>query len=208
MSNKHKEDNENNSKFNKIAFKKAKGCELNVKNIENINLTTKNIAVSNNINTNTLNSNIITTQVETINNVSLDAVMNSLNGFKKAIYDNYYLLSLVNKYKDLIIDEGRYDTVLQPIVEKSYLENLDYFWIESSPLNDIEFESAMYYYTWELYKELNNTLVKNISNVNIKNLETEVHKFNTIKYGFNKMGNSNKNRGQLIKMDLWNFIKR
>jgi hypothetical protein len=46
------------------------------------------------------------------------------------------------------------------------------------------------------------------SDVNVKDLETEVHKFNTIKYGFNKMGNSNKNKGQLIKMDLWNFIKK
>ena len=46
------------------------------------------------------------------------------------------------------------------------------------------------------------------SNVKVKDLETEVHKFNTIKYGFNKMGNSKKNRGQLIKMDLWNFIKK
>jgi hypothetical protein len=46
------------------------------------------------------------------------------------------------------------------------------------------------------------------SNVNVKDLETEIHKLNTIKYGFNKMGNSNKNKGQLIKMDLWNFIKK
>jgi hypothetical protein len=46
------------------------------------------------------------------------------------------------------------------------------------------------------------------SNVNVKGLETEVHKFNTIRYNFRKMGNSNKNRGQLIKMDLWNFIKK
>lgn len=46
------------------------------------------------------------------------------------------------------------------------------------------------------------------SNINVKDLETEVHKFNTIRYNFGKMGNSNKNRGQLIKMDLWNFIKK
>ena len=46
------------------------------------------------------------------------------------------------------------------------------------------------------------------SNVKVKDLETEVHKLNTIKYGFNKMGNSKKNKGQEIKMDLWNFIKK
>lgn len=46
------------------------------------------------------------------------------------------------------------------------------------------------------------------SNTNVKDLETELHKFNTIKYGFNKMGTSNKNKGQQIKMELWNFIKK
>ena len=46
------------------------------------------------------------------------------------------------------------------------------------------------------------------SNVNVKDIETEVHKLNTIKYGFNKMGKSNKNKGREIKMELWNFIKK
>ena len=45
------------------------------------------------------------------------------------------------------------------------------------------------------------------SNVNVKDIETEIHKLNTIKYGFNKMGKSNKNKGREIKMELWNFIK-
>ena len=36
-------------------------------------------------------------------------------------------------------------------------------------------------------------------------IETEDHKLNTIKYGFKKMGNSNKNKGQEIKKVLWNF---
>ena len=46
------------------------------------------------------------------------------------------------------------------------------------------------------------------SNVNVKDIETEVHKLNTIKYGFNKMGKSNKNKGRETKMELWNFIKK
>jgi hypothetical protein len=45
-------------------------------------------------------------------------------------------------------------------------------------------------------------------NVNVKDIETEVHKLNTIKYGFNKMGKSNKNKGRETKMELWNFIKK
>lgn len=46
------------------------------------------------------------------------------------------------------------------------------------------------------------------SNVNVKDIETEDHKFNTIKYGFNKMRNSNKNQGQQTKKELWNIIKK
>lgn len=42
-------------------------------------------------------------------------------------------------------------------------------------------------------------------NVYSKVIETEDHKLNTIKYGFKKMGNSNKNKGQEIKKVLWNF---
>jgi hypothetical protein len=44
------------------------------------------------------------------------------------------------------------------------------------------------------------------SNVDVRVLETENHKLNTIKYGFNKMGNSKKNKGQEIKKGLWNLI--
>jgi hypothetical protein len=43
-------------------------------------------------------------------------------------------------------------------------------------------------------------------NVCSKVIETEDHKFNTIKYGFKKMGNSTKNKGQEIKKVLWGFI--
>jgi hypothetical protein len=46
------------------------------------------------------------------------------------------------------------------------------------------------------------------SNVEVIDFETEDHKFNTIKYGFNKMRNYKKNKGQQIKMELWNFIKK
>jgi len=43
-------------------------------------------------------------------------------------------------------------------------------------------------------------------NVNVKIIETEDHKFNTIKYGFKKMGNTNSKKG--IKLDLWTFGKK
>ena len=46
------------------------------------------------------------------------------------------------------------------------------------------------------------------SNVDVIHFQTEKHKFNTIKYGFNKMRNYKNNKGQQIKMELWNFIKK
>ena len=46
------------------------------------------------------------------------------------------------------------------------------------------------------------------SNVDVIHFQTEEHKFNTIKYGFNKMRNYKNNKGQQIKMELWNFIKK
>jgi hypothetical protein len=46
------------------------------------------------------------------------------------------------------------------------------------------------------------------SNVEVKNIESEKHKFNTIKYGFKKMGTTNKRKGQKIKMEFWDFIKK
>ena len=46
------------------------------------------------------------------------------------------------------------------------------------------------------------------SNIDLKNIDSEEHKFNTLKYGFVKMGNTDKNNIKQIKKDLWNFIKK
>jgi hypothetical protein len=44
------------------------------------------------------------------------------------------------------------------------------------------------------------------NNVNVKDILTEEHKLNTIKYGFKKMENTyNRNR---IKLDSWTFVKK
>lgn len=100
-----------------------------------------------------------------IDSISLDAVINSLNGFKKAIYNNYYLLNLVNKYKKNIKCANRYDCVLQPIVKRTYLVPGDYFWVMSAPSNKESLKEAMYYYTWETHKDFNNKLIKNVPNI-------------------------------------------
>jgi hypothetical protein len=46
------------------------------------------------------------------------------------------------------------------------------------------------------------------TNVDNKDIETEYQKYNTIKYGFKKMENYKGNKGEFIKKDLWNFIKK
>ena len=112
----------------------------------------------------------LTTQNIIVNNIPLDAVINSINGFKTAIYNNYYLLSLVNKYKNEIISAGRYDTVLQPIIEKTYLKNENYFWIVNAPLNSQEITDAMYYFTWKKNSSWNNLLVNDIPDKKAKKI--------------------------------------
>ena len=204
----------NSKKCKKILFKKAKGCYINVKkiknkkiistfavldnitsnNIETSILTTNNIVSTSGIINNIISDNIktteiiienITTKTEIINNVSLDKVIDSINGFKTAIYNNYYLLSLVNKYKNEIIKEGRYDTVLQPIVEKSYLNNDNYFWLDNAPLNTQEIKSAIYYFTWKKNKAWNNLLVIDIleeraKKLIIEGIENNIPKLNNL----------------------------
>jgi hypothetical protein len=44
-------------------------------------------------------------------------------------------------------------------------------------------------------------------NIKLIKIQTEEHKLNTIKYGFNKMGNTHRNKEVNIKIDLWNLIK-
>lgn len=115
----------------------------------------------------------LTTQNITVNNIPLDAVVNSINGLKTAIYNNYYLFSLVSKYKNDIITSGRYDTVLQPIIEKSYLENENYFWLVNAPLNNQEIVNTKYYFSWKKNSSWSNLLINNIPDEKAKKLMIE-----------------------------------
>ena len=182
-------------KLKKIVFKKAYGCSINVKKIKNKKIISKygiidNI-VSNNIKTsiltsdNVISNNIniekiktielitdnIITKTEIINNISLDTVINSINGFKIAIYNNYYMLSLVNKYKDEIIKEKKYNTVIQPIVEKSYLDFYNYFWIMNIPLEIQGIVDSIYYFSWKReFVSWNNLLINDIPDVKARHI--------------------------------------
>ena len=63
-------------------------------------------------------SNSLTSSINvpvTFNQISIDTVMNILNGMKTAFNNNYYLLSLIIKYKNEIKLAGRYYTILQAV---------------------------------------------------------------------------------------------
>ena len=96
------------------------------------------------------------------NNIRLDQVVDSLNAFKKAVYNVNYLANLINTHSEAIIKAGRYDTVLKPIVEKEYYNNGDDFWTYSVADNK-------FYFIWEKYKFWNNLTLDEIIKYNNEN---------------------------------------
>ena len=96
--------------------------------------------------------------------LSTDALINAANSIKTAVERVNYLYKLMTKYKDEIADERRYDTILNPIIEKMYVNDGDYFWIMNTPRNQQELDDAMYYYTWKTYSAWNNKSFTEIGN--------------------------------------------
>jgi hypothetical protein len=91
-----------------------------------------------------------------LKHLSADAHINVMRGFKLAIERCNFLYSLIKSKRTAIIAAGRYDTVLQPIIEKNYLKNDDYFWVMNAVKNESEIDNAKYYFTWKKYIDLNN----------------------------------------------------
>ena len=132
----------------------------------------------------------------TFNHISIDTVMNVLNGMKTAFDNNYYLLNLITKYKNEIKLAGRYDTVLQPIVEKDYIGNEDYFWVMNSPKNETQYSRGKYYFTWNKYTKWNNKKLIEINdfeeemdwNLNLSSEYKFVSSFDSSIEKYNKFG--------------------
>ena len=102
------------------------------------------------------------------------------------------LKSYTDKFIQLLIDEGIIEYSLIFLDTGETDNNHTHIVIKSNPnINNIH---SILKSKWLLG-----------SNVDVNKIQTEDHKFNTIRYNFGKMGNSNKKKGQLIKMDLWNF---
>ena len=100
--------------------------------------------------------------VTSSNNIRLDQVVDSLNAFKKAVYNVNYLANLINTNSEAIIKAGRYDTILKPIVEKEYYNNSSDFWTYSVA----DFKC---YFEWEKYQFWSNLTSDEIIEYNNEN---------------------------------------
>lgn len=126
-----------------------------------------------------------------LNGISLDGVMNSFIGFKEVAYNNFYLLRLMLGNASNIQQQGRYDTVLRPIVELDYFNNKDYFWIESLPLTIEDNKIGMSYFKWQEYDQFSNMRMVDVHSINpifykstSTSLKGNLYKIKTI---FNKL---------------------
>ncbi len=93
--------------------------------------------------------------------ISTDELINAMIGLKIAFERCNYLHTLIinNSNRNNIIDNktnGSYATVLQPIIEKNYIENDDFFWIMNVATSLDEIPNSMYYFTWKSLAAWNN----------------------------------------------------
>lgn len=102
------------------------------------------------------------------------------------------LKSYTDKFIQLLIDENIIEYGLIFLDTGETDNNHTHIVIKSNP--NIKNIQSLLKSKWSLGK-----------NVCSKVIETEDHKLNTIKYGFEKMGNSTKNKGQEIKKGLWSI---
>jgi len=110
-------------------------------------------------------------------NLRIDQVIASLDAFKKAVYNVNYLTNLVNIYSQEIINAGQYASVLKPIVEKEFLDDIPYFNLFSLPNN---LDSKMYLVWKQNYSLITNqNVVELAKKLNIDpNIFTSKSKFN------------------------------
>ena len=100
-------------------------------------------------------------------NVFVNALLEVVdNGFKEVAYNNFYLLRLMLGNAANIKQQGRYDTVLRPIVKLDYFNNKDYFWIESLPLTTEDNKIGMSYFKWQEYDQFSNMKMVDVHSIN------------------------------------------
>jgi hypothetical protein len=85
--------------------------------------------------------------VTSINNIRFDQVFDSLNAYKKAVYNVNYLVNLIKQNSAEIIAARDYSIVLKPIIEKEYYNKNYDMWI-ANILPDISLYFANKYPGW------------------------------------------------------------
>lgn len=150
------------------------------------------IAISDtNVNINA--STLINSTFFSENTISIHNVIDSMNGFKEGLYIIYYVYDLIKKNKDLIINEGKYNTILGPLIDKKFgniFNSSSRLFIETLNLNEPNAkEDTFYYYTYN--HDIENIPINDIPNEELKNLIINA-RINTYKKLIDLI-NSNKN---------------
>ena len=102
--------------------------------------------------------------VEPSTKLFIKQVIKTTELLNKVVSNVNYLRYLIEKNDIKIIIENSYSTVIEPIVELEYLDNLEYyFFIQKIPISDEEIPYLSFsLLSWKKYNEIQNTLIKNL----------------------------------------------
>ena len=122
------------------------------------------------------------------NNSSVDNVVASVNLFKEALNKIYYTYDLILKNKDLILQEGNYNTIVRPLLNKKFIDP-NILYIEKFSLDKYQFDVCETYYSTN-FSEYEDTSWNEITNSELK--ETLIKYYKDLYERNEKLNNKNK----------------
>jgi len=122
------------------------------------------------------------------NNSSVDNVVASVNVFKEALNKIYYTYDLILKNKDLILQEGNYNSIVRPFLNKKFI-NPNILYIEKFSLDNYQFDVCETYYSTN-FSDYEDTKWNDITNNELK--ETLIKYYNDLFNRNKKLNNQNK----------------
>jgi len=122
------------------------------------------------------------------NNSSVDNVVASVNLFKKALNKIYYTYDLILKNKDLILQEGNYNTIVRPLLNKKFIDP-NILYIEKFSLDKYQFDVCETYYSTN-FSEYEGTPWNEITNSELK--ETLIKYYKDLYERNEQLNNKNK----------------
>ena len=122
------------------------------------------------------------------NNSSVDNVVASVNLFKEALNKIYYTYDLILKNKDLILQEGNYNSIVRPLLNKKF-NNPNILYIEKFSLDNYQFDVCETYYSTN-FSDYENSKWDNIQDTGLK--ETLIQYYNDLFDRNKKLNNQNK----------------